>query len=455
MKILKEIDDFTLHRDTIVDFARRGDEDKVREILSKTKLRRPAAVVGDDDTANESLSMADERGWTALHWAAEGDGGAYGGSSLTLRRLAVMRALLEYIPQGVKVDARGEYGGTPLMIAVRSGNVEGCRLLLKHGADVNAGDDCGWTPVHWAAGGRRSSPLITSVQGVHRARRPPGPLAASLSTGRAPAVSWWEHELRGRVDGFAPLTDVLRLLLRRPARAADPRRASVGGDTPLHVAAARGQGDALALLLQAGADPAAANAVGETPLHLAVAAGHAAAVAALLAAGAGAHAPDRQGVSPAALCGLRLVRLLKELVQPERAGADEGSPEEARLDRGLAAWLRARGVRGGAVLGPVPDPAAVLAAMHALGCGPAPLPHALPPPAAAVVVAAAAAGRAGASVAADEGVEAAEAEAEARAAAATARGDWLLDDEDRDLLRRRGALLRTLLAPPPSPSPHD
>ena len=373
-----EAEDLTSsHRDTIVDFARRGDEEKVREVLHKRKLRRPASTVGNSDSANDSLGVTDDCGWTALHWSAEGGGASYGGATLTRRRLQVMRALLENIAQGVVVDARDENGATPLTIAVRCGNAEGCRLLLRHGADFNAGDDCGWTPLHWAAGGCRPSPLISTTQGVHRSRRPPGPLAASLSTSFAPVASWWDYELRrGAADAFAPLTDILRLLLRSAPRAgrsaADVRRSSAGGDTPLHVAVVRGQSDAVQMLLGASADAAAANVIGETPLHLAVAAGHTALVPILLAAGAPPPAVDRRGVTVGALWGARVVRLLAQLVQPERAGVPDDSAAAAALDAGLAAWLDARGVRSGAVLAPLPDPAEVLAALDALGCSPPP-----------------------------------------------------------------------------------
>lgn len=50
-----------------------------------------------------------------------------------------------------------------------------------------------------------------------------------------------------------------------------------GGYTPLHLAASRGNGDAITLLLARGADPAARTADGQTPADVARARGHAAA----------------------------------------------------------------------------------------------------------------------------------------------------------------------------------
>jgi ankyrin repeat protein len=51
---------------------------------------------------------------------------------------------------GVDVNAKGEYGRTPLHLAAR-GHKEIVELLIVEGADVNAKDKNGFTPLHWAA----------------------------------------------------------------------------------------------------------------------------------------------------------------------------------------------------------------------------------------------------------------------------------------------------------------
>ena len=58
------------------------------------------------------------------------------------------------------------------------------------------------------------------------------------------------------------------------------------GDTPLHVAAVRGDTDIVNLLVATGADPNAKGEHGYTPLHEAAAQGHPATVDALLKLGA-------------------------------------------------------------------------------------------------------------------------------------------------------------------------
>jgi endonuclease YncB( thermonuclease family) len=48
------------------------------------------------------------------------------------------------------VTAKNELGQTPLHITGRSGNKELMEFFLSKGADVNAKDGKGWTPLHWA-----------------------------------------------------------------------------------------------------------------------------------------------------------------------------------------------------------------------------------------------------------------------------------------------------------------
>jgi uncharacterized protein len=57
----------------------------------------------------------------------------------------------ELLHRGADVDARDEDGRTPLFSAVLGGSVGLVGLLLESGANINARDKEGWTALHFAA----------------------------------------------------------------------------------------------------------------------------------------------------------------------------------------------------------------------------------------------------------------------------------------------------------------
>jgi hypothetical protein len=95
-------------------------------------------------------TLRDDVGWTAMHWAVQG------------ARLRCLSALLE---AGAPLEVRDHRGRTPLMLAVigsrASKHVAVVDLLLRHGADVNAHDDMGWSVLHMLA-------LVTHERDVRR-----------------------------------------------------------------------------------------------------------------------------------------------------------------------------------------------------------------------------------------------------------------------------------------------
>lgn len=61
-------------------------------------------------------------------------------------------ALAARLAEGAEVDARDAYGQTPLMYAAGEvGDADRVRMLLDAGADPNAQSDAGWTPLMYAA----------------------------------------------------------------------------------------------------------------------------------------------------------------------------------------------------------------------------------------------------------------------------------------------------------------
>jgi ankyrin repeat protein len=179
----------------------------------------------------------------------------------------VARLLLEH---GADSNAQNKDGETPLHVAAQWESwetVEVIRVLLEHGANVGAKTDKGRTPLHVAVG--------------------------------------WEAE-----DG----TEVVRVLLEHGANVGAEDNQ---GTTPLHGAAKHGRVGVVRVLLEHGANVGAEDKLGATPLHLAAAFAMEAVeiVRVLLEHGANVDAEDNQDRTPlhrAADGTAEVVRLLLE-----------------------------------------------------------------------------------------------------------------------------------------------
>ena len=66
-------------------------------------------------------------------------------------RLGNIEAIKQHLAAGTDVNAKNEWGGTPLHFATFGSHKEVVELLIAKGADVNAKDGVGETPLHWAA----------------------------------------------------------------------------------------------------------------------------------------------------------------------------------------------------------------------------------------------------------------------------------------------------------------
>lgn len=96
---------------------------------------------------------------------------------------------------------------TPLIAAVRDGDVNKVRELIDSGADVNEPGEQGWTPLNWAAG-KGNLELVTlliekgaDVFKVGRDQRTPQMIA--LAAGRVDVVRYL-REAEDRVEGDKP-----------------------------------------------------------------------------------------------------------------------------------------------------------------------------------------------------------------------------------------------------------
>ena len=182
------------------------------------------------------------------------------------------------------------HGVTPLHMAARRSQPDVIAALIEGGAAVDAPDDSGNTPLHYA------------VSSSHRKHNPI--LSGTPSTPQ-PAES-------------------IRILLGAGADANGPNNA---GTTPLLAIGGRAPADVYATLLEAGVDPNAAGKNGHKPLSWALRHNHLAAVRLLLGAGADANAPDTNGRTPLRFAN-QLGREGDDMVTALlAAGADPNAPD--------------------------------------------------------------------------------------------------------------------------------
>lgn len=171
------------------------------------------------------------------------------------------------------VTVTGASGDSPLIKAVKTGEVQAVRALIKSGADVNAKSGDGSSPLLWAA-----------QQGSVDIARALIAAKAAVDTPNDFGVTPLLHAAR---VGDAAMVDVL---LRAGASAS---KAHPEGETPLQAASRAGSVPAVRALLARGADVNATEKFGgTTPLMSAAAEGHIDVVDLLLEAGAD---PNRQG----------------------------------------------------------------------------------------------------------------------------------------------------------------
>ncbi len=155
---------------------------------------------------------------------------------------------------------------TRLAQAIKSGDRQTAQSLLRQGADVNAADPDGTTPLHWAAeaGDTEMAQLLLHAGANPKARNRYGVTPLSLAAGNG----------NGALVG---------LLLKAGA---DPSATLPSGQTILMTAARAGNPEAVRLLIPGSDVNARESTYGETALMWAAAENHPAAVKLLLEHGA-------------------------------------------------------------------------------------------------------------------------------------------------------------------------
>ncbi len=160
-------------------------------------------------------------------------------------------------------------GQTPLHIAARYGHTEMVRFLVGCGVRIDAADDKGWTPLMLALEGNHKAMVEHLVES-----------GATLTLAAAAYVGDTTAALGFLADGV------------------DVNARTIGGQTPLHLAALSGRQSMVELLIARGAEVGAVTQWRDTALHVAVANHHVEIARLLLAKGAQVNARAKYDRTP-------------------------------------------------------------------------------------------------------------------------------------------------------------
>ncbi|WP_163369622.1 ankyrin repeat domain-containing protein [Endozoicomonas acroporae] len=189
----------------------------------------------------------DRSNYTALHWATWGES--------SRQMVMLLKCLLDY---GADINARNDPGRTPLCNAIIRGDLVAVNVLLDEGADPNIPDNHGCTALDHAVSGGYTN-MVDDLLAHGANPDTPGNNRDEIG---------WSNALYEALRGQR--TDIVDMLL---AYGANPNKAGIKGDPPLHMAIEKSNSTCVDMLLAHGANPNIRNQSGHTALEVAVVAG--------------------------------------------------------------------------------------------------------------------------------------------------------------------------------------
>jgi ankyrin repeat protein len=116
----------------VIDALKKGDVKGIRK-----EKKTPARPLVEQPTAGKKLTLEEQ--------------GNLNKELLLAVDMGYFEMVLDLIQKGVDVNARDEYGRTPLMLTSEIGHTEIAEFLIQKGADINARDADGWTSLMHAS----------------------------------------------------------------------------------------------------------------------------------------------------------------------------------------------------------------------------------------------------------------------------------------------------------------